>query len=70
MAEPLIERIAVSLRDRIAAIHTDRLPAIIQGWTTEVNGAVDDGLAGQLAPSVCVQRVSSREDSSAFVTRS
>lgn len=49
MAEPLIERIAVSLRDRIAAIHTDRLPAIIQDWTTELNGAVDDGLTGQLA---------------------
>lgn len=49
MAEPLIERIAVSLRDRMAAIHTRRLPAIIQDWTTEVNGAVDDGLAGQLA---------------------
>jgi hypothetical protein len=49
MAEPIIERVADSLRDRVAAIDADQVPAILQDWTAELNGAVDEGLSGQLA---------------------
>ena len=49
MAEPIVERIADSLRDRVAAIDADQVPAILQDWTAELNGAVDEGLSGQLA---------------------
>lgn len=49
MAEPIIERITDPLRDRVAAIHQDQLPAIIQDWNAELNGAVDESQSRQLA---------------------
>jgi len=49
MAEPVVERIADRLRDRVAAIHPERVPVLIEAWTAELSGSVSDGLSGQLA---------------------
>ncbi len=49
MAEPVIERLAYSLRDRVAAIPPDRAAALAEDWSVELNGSVDEGVAGQLA---------------------
>ncbi len=49
LAEPLIERLADSLRDRVAAIPPDQVAALADAWSVELNGAVDEGLSGQLA---------------------
>ena len=48
MAEPIIERIADALRDRVAAIHPDRVPEVIDAWTAELGESVGAGFAGQL----------------------
>ena len=49
MAEPSIERIADLLRDRLAAIHPDTVPAILEDWSAELSGSVDEGFVGPLA---------------------
>jgi hypothetical protein len=49
MAEPIIERIADPLRDRVAAIHPDRVPEVIEAWAAELGESVSAGFAGQLA---------------------
>ncbi len=49
MAEPIIEHIADPLRDRVAAIHPDRVPEVIEAWTAELGDSVSVGFAGQLA---------------------
>ena len=49
MAEPVIERIADSLRDRVAAIPPGQVAALAEAWSVEVNGAVDEGASAQLA---------------------
>jgi hypothetical protein len=49
MAEPIIERIADPQRDRVAAIHPDRVPEVIEAWTAELGESVSEGSAGQLA---------------------
>lgn len=49
MAEPIIERLADPLRDRLAAIHPDRVPVILKAWAAELSGSVDEGFAGPLA---------------------
>lgn len=49
MAEPVIERLSDSLRDRVAAIPPDQATALAQSWSVELNGAVDEGATDQLA---------------------
>ena len=49
MAEPVVERISDPLRDRVAAIHPERVPELIEAWTAALSGSVSDGLSGQLA---------------------
>lgn len=49
MAEPVIERIADPLRDRVAAIDPERVPGLIEAWTAELSGSVSEGFSGQLA---------------------
>lgn len=49
MAEPIIERIADPLRDRVAAIHPDRVPEVIDAWAAELGESVNQGFSGQLA---------------------
>ena len=49
MAEPVVERISDALRDRVAAIHSERVPELIEAWTAELGGVVSDGFSGQLA---------------------
>jgi hypothetical protein len=49
MAEPVIERIADPLRDRVAAIDPERVPELIEAWTAELSGSVSEGFSGQLA---------------------
>lgn len=49
MAEPIIERIADPLRDRVAAIQLEGVPNLLDDWTEEVRGSVDEESAGQLA---------------------
>lgn len=49
MAEPVIERLADPLRDRIAAIQLERVPGLLEAWTEQVSGSVDEQSAGQLA---------------------
>lgn len=49
MAEPIIERVADPLRDRVAGIHPERVPAVVDAWTAELSGAVSEGFSGQLA---------------------
>lgn len=49
MAQPLIERIADTLRDRVAGIDLDSLASFIDDWIAEVNGSVDPDACPQLA---------------------
>ena len=49
MAEPIIERVADPLRDRVAAIRPGRVPEVTDAWTAELSGAVSDGFSRQLA---------------------
>ncbi len=49
MAEPIIERIADPLRDRVAAIRPERVHEIVAAWTAELSGSVSNGSTGQLA---------------------
>ena len=49
MAEPVIERIADSLRDRVAAIPPGQVAALAEAWSVELNGAVDEGASARLA---------------------
>lgn len=49
MAEPIIERIAATLRDRVAAIRPERVNQIVEAWTAELSGSVSEGFSGQLA---------------------
>lgn len=49
MAEPVVERISDSLRDRVAAIRADRVPSFLDRWDAELNGAVGDGMSAQVA---------------------
>jgi hypothetical protein len=49
MAEPIIERIADTLRDRLAAIRPERVNEIVEAWTAELSGSVSDQFSGQLA---------------------
>ena len=49
MAEPIIERIADPLRDRVAAIRPERVNEIVEAWTAELSGSVSEGSSGQLA---------------------
>ncbi len=49
MAEPVIERVADALRDRLAALDPDRLDAWVASWSAEVAGAVDPDASPRLA---------------------
>lgn len=49
MAEPIIERISDSLRDRVAAIVPARVPALLDRWDAELNGSVGEGESGRVA---------------------
>jgi hypothetical protein len=49
MAEPVIERIADPLRDRVAAIRPERVNEIVEAWTAELSGSVSNEFTGQLA---------------------
>ena len=61
MAEPIIERIADPLRDRLAAIHPDRVPAILEGWSAELSGSVDEGFVGPLAADLILLATRGRD---------
>jgi len=49
MGEPIVERIADDLRDRLAAIDLVGLPEWIAAWGDEVSGSVEPGAFEQLA---------------------
>ena len=49
MAEPIVERIADALRDRIAAVDPAGVDAFVEAWGAEVTGSVDDDAVPQLA---------------------
>lgn len=49
MAEPVIERVADSLRDRVAAIDPTRLTDLLDAWSEEVQGAIEVDAAEKLA---------------------
>lgn len=49
MAEPIVERIADALRDRIAAIDPAGVESFVEAWGAEVSGSVDDDAWPQLA---------------------
>ena len=61
MAEPIIERIADPLRDRLAAIHPDRVPAILEDWSAELSGSVDEGFVGPLAADLILLATRGRD---------
>lgn len=49
MAEPVVERIADTLRDRLAAIDPGTVAALAEAWVAEVSGAVEEGACPQVA---------------------
>lgn len=49
MAEPIIERVADSQRDRLAAIDPARVPDLVVAWSAEVDGAIEEGAVEQVA---------------------
>ncbi len=49
MAEPIVERLADTLRDRIAAIDPAGVATFVEAWAVEVSGSVDEEACPHLA---------------------